>query len=103
MAENGPPVATPDAARCSAWTVVAGPFTRPEQLRGFIAAVAGIDGVTDLVAQRFRLGELSLSLRYHGAEPLADRLAALAGFCPRVTATSTVAIWLELGEGRQEG
>jgi hypothetical protein len=103
MAEDGEAI-PPTAAPCAgAWTVVAGPFTRPDRLRRFIAAIAGIEGVTHVVARRFRLGELSLSLCYSGAAPLASRLAGLAEFRPRVVDASSVAIWLDLGEGEPDG
>ncbi len=101
MQDGGQTTASTGAPQGSAWTVVAGPFTRADRLRGFIAAVGGIEGVTRLVARRFRGGQLSLSVCYRGTEPLAGRLAALAEFSPRVDAETSVAIWLELGEGRQ--
>jgi hypothetical protein len=59
------------------WTILAGPFTRADRLRAFVTAVRRIEGVTNLVAERFQLGELVLTLRYAGEGSLIGWLAAL--------------------------
>lgn len=84
------------------WRVVAGPFTRAECLRTFLARVAGIDGVTGLVAERFQHGEVALRLRYAGGRPLADCLAALVEFTPRVETAERGMLRLVLEHGRVE-
>ncbi len=97
MGDGGVKRTEGDAVEGGAWTVTAGPITRAAQLRAFIAAIGAIEGVTDLVAERFRLGELSLTLRYSGALPLAGCLAALSGFALRVETEGggTIRLWID--------
>ncbi len=59
------------------WRLVAGPFTSASRMRDFLTALAGLAGVTELVAERFQQGELALRLRYAGERPLAEALAGL--------------------------
>ena len=84
MDEHQQPGADATRSVSGRWHVVAGPFTRAERLRAFLTLVGAIDGVTGLVAERFQQGEVALRLRYAGGPPLADCLAALVGFAPRV-------------------
>jgi len=90
-----PSAAAPEAAR---WSITAAPFTRADRLRAFLTAVGGIEGVTELVAERFRWGAVSLSLRYSGSDSLVNCLAALPNFRPAVETEAGATVRLLLDE-----
>lgn len=97
MEHSGGPAAA--APRDGRWRVTAAPFTRAGRLRAFLTAVGRIEGVSELVAERFQQGEVALRLRYAGAPPLAGCLAALVEFTPRVETVGGDTLRLRLEQG----
>ncbi len=61
-------------------TVVAGPFTRAEQLRRFMQALESLQGVGEVAILALERGMLSLGLQYVDPTPLLVRLQTLTEF-----------------------
>ncbi len=86
-----------DHATGRALRVVAYPFENPTVVERFINALSNADGIGDVAAQPLLNGALQLTVEYASPVPLAERLAGMAEFAPRIVADDGDSVTIALG------